>query len=853
MIEKYKDEILQSFLENYNRIYLVDLEEDTIVKVHESEGKLPPDPVDTGSYSEFNSHYSTEQLEHEYSEWRMAAASIENIRRVLTERSSFTLSYPLKDGRWMKVDNRLIEKKNGIPVKMIACVRKPRAGNSQEEGGKEGNAEELNMLTSVQQQSHAREKALRRALRRDAVAIFELNVTRDMVLSADIRNSDLFEHIKEGEITGSIAERAASREAGILSDNREQFREFNRRESLLAMYRMGQKDPLIEYLVKDRFGNRVWIRESVSLSKNDLNDDIMGAVILRDVTQRKMIETENQRRLELIRGLSRDYESVYVVDLETDSYDIYRVKEEITAKYRNAFSPSYTDAVENFAYKGVYRQDRENFMNHLSIENAKKVLSRKSSFMFTFRSGNTGMPQYYQAKAVRIGSPDSIQMLLGFANIEEERQEELRKRKLLEDALEQARHAADAKSAFLSNMSHDIRTPMNAIIGFANIAAEHIDDREKVIDCLGKIRTSSEHLLRLINNVLDMSRIESGRVALEESWVSLRDIIDEVTDLMKPEILSHRHEYEIRLSRDIPGYVLCDRLRMTQLLLNLLSNAVKYTPPQGRIRLEVSRGLDAPSGYSALEFVVSDTGIGMSRDFQKRMFEPFEREHNSTVSKVMGSGLGMPICKGIVDSMGGSMTVDSQQGRGSVITVNLALRSREYDGSDIGSETVKTAETEAKENGSGLISKTAVFPESGTNLRRSRSGAVRVLLVEDNELNREIAQELLEDIGYTVETAEDGETAIVMISRSDRSYYDVVLMDIQMPGIDGYEASKSIRKLYDKEHAQIPIIAMTANAYDEDMEKARSAGMNAYIAKPVDPGDLRRILEQVLGREEGSD
>ena len=852
MIEKYKDEILQSFLGNYNRIYLVDLEEDTIVKVHEAEGELPPDPVCTGSYSEFNSLYSVEQLEHEYSEWRMAAASIENIRRVLTERSNFTLTYPLKDGRWMKVDNRLIEKKDGIPVKMIACVRKERTGNAPEENGKEESAEELKMLTSAQLQSRASEKALRRALRRDAVAIFELNVTRDMVLSADIRNSDLFEHVKEGEVRGSIAERAAGREAGILSGNREQFREFNRRESLLAMYRMGLKDPLIEYLVKDRFGNRIWIRESVSLSKNDLNDDIMGAVILRDVTQRKRIETENQRRLELIRGLSRDYEWVFVVDLETDSYDIYRVNEEITAKYRNAFSPSYTDAVENFAYKGVYRQDRESFINRLSIENAVRVLSRKSSFMFTFRSGNTGMPQYYQAKAVRLGSSDSIQMLLGFANIEEERQEELRKRRLLEDALEQARHAADAKSAFLSNMSHDIRTPMNAIIGFANIATAHIDDREKVLDCLGKIRTSSEHLLRLINNVLDMSRIESGRVTLEESWVSLRDIIDEVTDLMKPEILSHRHEYEIRLSRDIPGFVLCDRLRMTQLLLNLLSNAVKYTPPQGRIRLEVSKGLDAPSGYSALEFVVSDTGIGMSRDFQKRMFEPFERENNSTVSKVMGSGLGMPICKGIVDSMGGSMTVDSQQGRGSVITVNLALRSREYDGSDISGETAKTEDKEGKEIGNGLISKTAVFTESGRPLRRSGSGAARILLVEDNELNREIAKEILEDSGYSVETAEDGETAIVMISRSDRDYYDAVLMDIQMPGIDGYEASKSIRKLYDKEHAQIPIIAMTANAYDEDMEKARSAGMNAYIAKPVDPDDLKKILDQVLGREEGS-
>ena len=336
-------------------------------------------------------------------------------------------------------------------------------------------------------------------------------------------------------------------------------------------------------------------------------------------------------------------------------------------------------------------------------------------------------------------------------------------------------------------------------------------------------------------------------MVLEESWVSLRDIIDEVTDLMRPEVLSREHEYELRLSRNIPAYVLCDRLRMTQLLLNLLSNAVKYTPPQGRIRLSVSKRSGAPAGYSALEFVISDTGIGMSRDFQKRMFEPFERENNSTVSKVMGSGLGMPICKGIVDSMGGSMTVDSLQGRGSVITVNLAFRSREYDENDHGEKKGQAEEPSAKQSGSGLNAKTAVFSPCAIPPHKKRSGGTRILLVEDNELNREIAVELLVDLGYQVETAEDGETAIVKIARSDLNYYDAVLMDIQMPGIDGYEASRNIRQMSDREHAQIPIIAMTANAFDEDMEKARSAGMNAYLAKPVDPESLKRILEEILG------
>ena len=435
-----------------------------------------------------------------------------------------------------------------------------------------------------------------------------------------------------------------------------------------------------------------------------------------------------------------------------------------------------------------------------------------------------------------------MQLLLGFANIEEERQEELRKRKLLEDALEQARHAADAKSSFLSNMSHDIRTPMNAIMGFAGIASEHLDDPDKVRACLDKIIVSSNHLLQLINNVLDMSRIESGRMVLEESWVNIREIVHEVTDFMKPEILAREHEYEFRVGENIPGYVLCDRLRVTQLLLNILSNAVKYTPKQGRIRLSVAEGIGAPQGYFALEFVISDTGIGMSRDFQTRLFEPFERENNSTVSKVMGSGLGMSICKGIVDSMGGSLTVDSQQGRGSVITVNLAMKYRNED-----EETAEIDAEEAADSGRQTVtSRSAIFYGAADTGIVKENDKIRILVVEDNELNREIAKELLEDIGYLVETAEDGESAVLMIRRSDRDYYDAVLMDIQMPGIDGYEAARNIRRLFDCEHEQIPIIAMTANAFEDDMEKARGAGMNAYIAKPVDPEAVKKILEQVL-------
>ena len=843
MIEKYRDEILKSFLDNYSRVYLIDLENDTIVKIHESDGAPEIDPVRRSRYSEFNRVYSYTMLEAEYSSWREMMGSVENIRKVLAERNTFTLSYQMKDGRWMKVENRILEKKEGVPVKVFACIPREKTDNlAENEKTGEDRYDLSDLITSSDKRlREAREKLYKGVLAIDTLSTCEVNVTRNTVIAAIGNNDDIF-YQDAVDIPCPFDAFIKKWEERILSDNVDQYREQMTRENLITLYGMGERDLWIECMVKDRFGNKVWLRAIIALSKNDATGDIMALIVVRDVTERKKIEIENTRRMDLIMGLTNDYESVYFVDLETDSYDIYRRNDRITTKYSSIFLPSFSDSVEAFAYKGVYRQDRENFIRLLSIDEIKKTLKKKNGFTFSFRTGNTGAPQYYQVKGVRIGSGRDMQLLLGFANIEEERQEELRKRKLLEDALEQARHAADAKSAFLSNMSHDIRTPMNAIMGFAGIASEHLDDPDKVRSCLDKIIASSNHLLQLINNVLDMSRIESGRMVLEESWVNIRDIVHEVTDFMKPEILAREHEYEFRVGENIPDYVLCDRLRVTQLLLNILSNAVKYTPKQGRIRLSVTEGIGAPQGYFALEFVISDTGIGMSRDFQARMFEPFERENNTTVSKVMGSGLGMSICKGIVDSMGGSMTVNSQQGRGSVITVNLAMKYKTGD-----EETAEIIGEGAGDSGrQSVTSRSALFYEAVHTGKSKDKDKIRILVVEDNALNREIAKELLEDIGYLVETAEDGESAILMIRRSDRDYYDAVLMDIQMPGIDGYEAARNIRRLFDWEHAQIPIIAMTANAFEEDMERARSAGMNAYIAKPVEPESVKKILEQVL-------
>ena len=538
MIEKYRDEILKSFLDNYSRVYLIDLENDTIVKIHESDSAPEIDPVRQSRYSEFNRVYSYTMLETEYSSWREMMGSVENIRKVLAERNTFTLSYQMKDGKWMKVENRILEKKEGVPVKVFACIPREKTDNlAENEKTGEDRYDLSDLITSSDKRlREAGEKLYKGVLAIDTLSTCEVNVTRNTVIAAIGNNDDIF-YQDAVDLPGPFDALVKKWEKRILSDNVDQFRELMTRENLITLYGMGERDLWIECMVKDRFGNKVWLRGIIALSKSDETGDIMALIVVRDVTERKKIEVENTRRMDLIMGLTNDYESVYFVDLETDSYDIYRRNDRITTKYSSIFLPSFSESVEAFAYRGVYRQDRENFIRLLSIEEIRKTLGKKNGFTFSFRTGNTGAPQYYQVKGVRIGSGRNMQLLLGFANIEEERQEELRKRKLLEDALEQARHAADAKSSFLSNMSHDIRTPMNAIMGFAGIASEHLDDPDKVRACLDKIIVSSNHLLQLINNVLDMSRIESGRMVLEESWVNIREIVHEVTDFMKPEMV----------------------------------------------------------------------------------------------------------------------------------------------------------------------------------------------------------------------------------------------------------------------------------------------------------------------------
>ena len=426
------------------------------------------------------------------------------------------------------------------------------------------------------------------------------------------------------------------------------------------------------------------------------------------------------------------------------------------------------------------------------------------------------VPQSQIAFGILIAALVSGVLTVGYWQYEMQRYKEALYAEKIERAAKRAEEASEAKTRFLFNMSHDIRTPMNAIIGFSDLLEKHLDDKEKVHDYIKKIQLSGSFLLSLINYVLEMARIESGKATLRTEVGDAQELLGALNAVFEPAVEKKRLKYNCTLDVE-HRFIICDVTKVREIILNIISNSVKYTPEGGSVTVQIKEIPWEKEGWTAYRILVEDTGIGMGAEYLPHIFEEFTRERTSTESKVVGAGLGLPIVKALIDLMGGTIQVESERGKGSKFEVILPF--------EIASEEeVKDSYVKKEEK------------------LYNRSKEKRILLAEDNELNAEIAITILEENGFKVERAEDGCKCVELFSEKPAGYYSTILMDIQMPNMDGYTASRKIRGMEREDAKAIPIIALTANAFDEDRNKAFAAGMNGHIAKPIDVGRMVRSI-----------
>ena len=671
-------------------------------------------------------------------------------------------------------------------------------------------------------------------------------------------------------------------------------------------------------------------------------------------TQLLSEERRRRRQSEMIQALTVDYRLVYHLNLDSDEAVCYRVEPEITEQLgrRQSDVVKFQEAMKNYVKEFVAPSDREALLDFVKPRNIRARLANEEIISHRYLLIRYGEEHYMMLRIAKID--DGLHAVgVGFANVDEQTRESLARNQQLAEALAQAQHANASKTVFLSNMSHDIRTPMNAIIGFTTMALRHFENRTQVKDSLEKVLSSSNHLLGLINDILDMSRIESGRVEVAEQECNLSDLIHNLIHIIQPQVNAKQQKFHIDAFKVKNEDVYADPLKINQVLINILSNAVKYTPSTGSIFFRISQYDSDIPGCAKYEFRIKDNGLGMSKEFLKHVFDAFEREETSTKSGIQGTGLGMSITKKMVELMGGDIYVESEKDKGSEFTVTLDLKlqqnvkqipiqelhdlralvvdddfntcesvttmlkqmgmrsewttspreavfraGRALDDDPFsayiidwlmpdqnGIETVRqirrvvgdtapviilTAydysdiEQEAKAAG---VTTFCTKPLFMSDLKNALSRAIhgydenenkhddlssvdfsgkRVLLVEDIEVNREIAKAILMEIGLEVEDAEDGTVAVQKFKDTPPDYYDLILMDVQMPTMNGYDATRNIRALNRRDSKTVPIVAMTANAFDEDKENARKAGMNDHLAKPLDIPKLLETLHKYL-------
>ena len=566
-------------------------------------------------------------------------------------------------------------------------------------------------------------------------------------------------------------------------------------------------------------GQIIWVRNIIHLLRDPRTRDIFNYEYCYDIQQHKMLDET------LHAAVNYDYERFGSMLLKNGQITmLYRRDENEQQLEMSIVVKEYKEVSTDYGNAVVLPEDREMFLKKISLEEVQKQLADKDVYEFTHRTLEDGVIHFKRTRFVIYDSLNQI-ALMTRADVTDTVMQERAKRKELQDALEAAELATQAKSEFLSRVSHEIRTPMNAIMGMTSIAQENRSDFNQVSDCLNKIEMSSQYLLTLINDILEMSRIESGKTEIAHQEFDFNFLMESVRTIVESLAIKNGIRYEFVNQANTDTHYIGDVMRIQQILVNLISNAIKFTKEGGKVRFSVNISSQTEK-QARFRFVVADTGIGMSEEFMARMFQPFTQEDSTTTSKYSGSGLGLAISKSLVDAMGGTIAVESFAGVGSTFTVEIPLERLEY------------------------------FSENRNQKEEIRRPAVEdlsilegrhVLMAEDHALNIMVATKLLERRGIIITVAENGQEAVNKFKESELGFYDAILMDIRMPVMDGLDATKAIRSLERKDAERIPIIAMTANALDEDRRKTKEAGMNEHLAKPFEPAQLYKVLaEQII-------
>ena len=539
--------------------------------------------------------------------------------------------------------------------------------------------------------------------------------------------------------------------------------------------------------------------------------------------ERTLINEEYLRQLEVIEGLSVNYEAICYVDLDRDQVIPYRLSVRTAALFYNKLTDrAYSSYATGYVDMWVHPEDRELVTKATSPEYLKEKLEDCLTFYINYRVLVSGELQYIQLRVVNVSHEEGVcQVVMGYRRVDEEIQQQMEQQSLLAEALAKANLAINSKNTFLSNMSHDMRTPLHAIFGFTSLAKLNLENTAEAADYLDRVETASRQLLDMIDKVLEVSSLDGETAELEETECDLRQTVGDVYSFLEPQAQEKDISFTLNCDSLRHNIVFTDQEKLRQLVMYLANNALTYTNPGGRVSIRVEEGEELSAEYAVYRITVEDTGIGISSEFLDKLFEPFSREKNTTLGGVHGIGLGLTIAKNIVDMMGGVLSVQSAIDKGSTFTAAFRFRFR-----------VQAWHASARK-------------------QAEEGAAFRILLVEDNEINREIEMELLGELGFEIDPAENGMIALEKMRDSDPGYYDVVLMDLQMPVMDGWQASVAIRALPDKAKARVPIIALSANALERDLRKSRECGLDAHLRKPMDLALLLRTMEELTGRAWG--